>query len=328
MHTDSERAITGFWTTPEIEKALEKGYTIEKIYEVWHFENHSTDLWKDYIRKFMKVKLETSKFTCSEDEYREKARKFGIELEELKENPGLRFISKICLTSLWGKFGQNPKVKHSEYIDNEKDFYRIVLDDKIEQIALCFLNDNMVYANYERKNEFLRRSNTTNIFVACFTSAWARLRLYDMLDKLDKNVCYCDTDSVVYIENEETKAIVEQFIGDGLGDWTDELGGQHMEFWCCAQAKDYGYILSNGNQAGKVKGFKVTAETEEKMTNEERIKLIKGAVGSVDINYEQFSIKHCEIYTKRMIKQWSFKFDKRMIRKVSEDDIDTIPYGY
>jgi len=36
---------------------------------------------------------------------------------------------------LWGKFGQNPKVKHSEYIDNERDFYRVILDDKIEQIS-------------------------------------------------------------------------------------------------------------------------------------------------------------------------------------------------
>jgi len=73
-----------------------------------------------------------------------------------------------------------------------------------------------------------------------------------MLEKLDKNVCYCDTDSVVYIENEQTKPIVDQYIGDGLGKWTDELGGNYMNFWCWAQAKDYGYILNNGKQAGKV----------------------------------------------------------------------------
>ena len=63
-------------------------------------------------------------------------------------------------------------------------------------------------------------------------------------------------------------------IGDSLRVWTDELGGNHMDFCCCAQAKDYGYILNNGKQAGKVKGFKVNAETEENMTNEKTIKLI------------------------------------------------------
>ena len=149
----------------------------------------------------------------------------------------------------------------------------------------------MIYASYERKDEFLRISYNTNIYIACFTSSWARLRLYNMLERLDKNVCYCDTDSVVYIENEQTKAIVDPQIGDSLGEWTDELNGHHMEFWCSAQAKDYGYILSNGKQVGKVKGFRVNAETEEKMTNEQRINLIKGAFNHVAINYDQFIIK-------------------------------------
>ena len=298
-HSDSERVITVLWTTAEMEKALEKGYKIIRIYDVWHFKQSSTDLWKGYVRKFLKIKLESSKFTCSEEEYREKARKFGIKLDELKENPGLRHIAKICLNSLWGKFGQNPKVKHSEYIDNERDFYKVILNDKIEQISLSFLNDSMVYANYETKNEFLKVNYNTNIYIACFTSSWARLRLYNMLEKLDKNVCYCDTNSVVYIESEQTKEIVDKYVGDGLGDWTDESENNHMEFWCAAQAKDYGYLLNNGNSKGKVKGFKVTGETEEKMTNEQRIKLIKGAIDPVDVNYDQFKIENCTIFTKK-----------------------------
>jgi len=85
-----------------------------------------------------------------------------FEIDELKENSGLRFISKICLNSLWGKFRQNPKVKNSEYIDNERNFYKIILNDKIEQISLSFLNDAMVYANYETKNEFLKVDYNTN----------------------------------------------------------------------------------------------------------------------------------------------------------------------
>jgi len=83
-----------------------------------------------------------------------------------------------------GKFGQNPKVKHSGYIENERDFYRVILHDKIEQISLSFLNENMVYASYETRDEFLKVSYNTNIYIACFTSSWARLRLYDMLEKL------------------------------------------------------------------------------------------------------------------------------------------------
>ena len=149
-----------------------------------------------------------------------------------------------------------------------------------------------------------------------------------MLERLDTDVCYCDTDSVVYIETERTKALVQKHLGDSLGEWSDELGGRHMDFWCCAQAKDYGYILDNGKQVGKVKGFRVNAETEEKMTNEARVNLIRGINSQVDINYDQFVIKNNEIFTKHLVKQWSFKFDKRVIRKVSDHEIDTIPYGF
>ncbi len=101
-----------------------------------------------------------------------------------------------------------------------------------------------------------------------------------------------------------------------------------MDFWCCAQAKDYGYIFNNGKQAGKVKGFRVTAETEEKMTNEQRIQLIKGSIDHVDINYSQFFIKNSEIATKSMVKQWAFKFDKRMIRRASDNEINSLPYRF
>jgi len=58
-----------------------------------------------------------------------------------------------------------------------------------------------------------------------------------------------------------------------------------MEFWCCAQAKDYGYILNDGKHAGKVKGFRFNAETEKKMTNDQRVNLIKGAINNVDVIY-------------------------------------------
>jgi len=328
LHSDEERSITGFWCTNEIDKALEKGYIIQDIYEVLHFENTSTELWKGYIRKFLKIKMEASKFDCSEEEYREKARKLGIALGVLEYNPGLRFIAKICLNSLWGKFGQVPKHRQNEYIDTEADFYRIVLDDKIESLSLSFLNDAMVYASYEIKNEFVRQNYNTNIYIACFTTSWARLRLYDMIDRLGRNVCYMDTDSVVYIEDDSTQYIAEKYTGDSLGEWTDELEGKHIELWACAQSKDYGYILNDGTYKGKVKGFRVTADTEEKMTHEARVNLITGAISKVEINYFQFNIERSKIFTKQMAKQWSFQFDKRMVRVISENEIDTLPYGF
>ena len=59
-HNDEERALLGTWTTDEISKAVEKGYLIKEIYEVWHFKEKSNNLFKEYVKDFMKIKLGTS----------------------------------------------------------------------------------------------------------------------------------------------------------------------------------------------------------------------------------------------------------------------------
>ena len=61
FHTDEKRCLIGTWATDEVNKAIEKGYVIQKVYEVWHFEKKSDNLLKGYVKDFLKIKLETSK---------------------------------------------------------------------------------------------------------------------------------------------------------------------------------------------------------------------------------------------------------------------------
>lgn len=50
-HSEAERMLRGTWCTPELQKAVEKGYTILKIHEVWHFteQDRCTGLFADYV---------------------------------------------------------------------------------------------------------------------------------------------------------------------------------------------------------------------------------------------------------------------------------------
>ena len=59
-HTDAKRSFIGTWTTDEVNKAIEKGYQVLRTYEVWHFDKSTDALFKGYIRRFMKIKLESS----------------------------------------------------------------------------------------------------------------------------------------------------------------------------------------------------------------------------------------------------------------------------
>lgn len=118
-HTPEERTLRGTWCTPEIQKAVEKGYRVVKIYEVWHFgpRQRREGLFRQYVNNFLKLKQEASGWPSWTDteakkeqyisEYQERE---GITLEytNIKKNPGKKATAKLMLNSFWGKFGEKP----------------------------------------------------------------------------------------------------------------------------------------------------------------------------------------------------------------------------
>ncbi|GBM93101.1 hypothetical protein AVEN_267172-1 [Araneus ventricosus] len=175
-HTDDERSFIGTWTTPEVKLAIQKGYQILNIYEVWNFNTRSDTLFKDFVKMFLKIKLETddkwSENFKTEEEYRRYVKKkLDIELGEIKKNPGMRFIAKICLNSLWGKFGQRKNMSQTEYVNELEDFYRIILNDNIKDLNMMFMNDDCVEMNYKMKDAYVKDNFNTNIYIAAFTTS-------------------------------------------------------------------------------------------------------------------------------------------------------------
>ncbi len=59
-HSLDERALEGTWCTPELAKALAKGYVIAEVREVHHFERFKTGMFEDYVNTFLKRKQEAS----------------------------------------------------------------------------------------------------------------------------------------------------------------------------------------------------------------------------------------------------------------------------
>ncbi|XP_048729914.2 uncharacterized protein LOC125647269 [Ostrea edulis] len=57
-HSDSERSLTGTWVTTELHKALELGYHLDRIHEVWRLEKTSQGVFRSYIDTFLKIKQE------------------------------------------------------------------------------------------------------------------------------------------------------------------------------------------------------------------------------------------------------------------------------
>ena len=111
---DERRALVGTWCSPEIEKAVQTGYTILKVYEVYHWSETSqwnpdtgeTGLFSEYVDCFLRLKQQAQGFPdwCETEEQKfryiaDYCQKEGVYLtyEEIIKNPGLRALAKLCL---------------------------------------------------------------------------------------------------------------------------------------------------------------------------------------------------------------------------------------
>jgi hypothetical protein len=98
------------FSSVELKYALQHGYKI-KIHSALEF-NKYTGLMKDYVEFFLKIKIENNKHYTEEEcnKINESHHKLGftfeIKSENTRKNPGMKQLAKICLNSLWGKFGQ------------------------------------------------------------------------------------------------------------------------------------------------------------------------------------------------------------------------------
>ena len=335
-HSDEDRCFIGTWCTNEIEKALEKGYKINKIYEVWHYKESSENLFKGYVRKFMKIKMESSPMSFGVDcKYKDEnefkqiiKKKLDIDLGKIKSNPGMRAIAKLCLNSLWGKFGQKTNMMKTEYVTTSSAFYKILLDDSIDGLNIQFINEEMAQMTYNLKDQFVDNSNSTNIVIAAFTTSHARLKLYGILDKLDNQILGFDTDSAWYIEKPGGKTIET---GDMLGELTDELDGDHIVEWCGSGPKSYSYITSNDKMVTKVKGFTLNYENSQYINMSSMRALINRQKKCITIVNEQMITRNSktkQVENKYQEKDFRLVYDKRSMYKDKQNNIDTYPWGY
>ena len=118
-------------------KAVEKGYQILKIDEVWHFptEQRKTGLFANYVNQWLKVKQESAGYPrwCDTEEkkkeYVEEYRNHeGISLNPdlIAKNPGRKATAKLMLNSFWGKFGENLNKPTTLAITSPADLFAAV----------------------------------------------------------------------------------------------------------------------------------------------------------------------------------------------------------
>ena len=88
----------------------------------------------------------------------------------------------------------------TEFIDNPADLYAILNSDDIDLSTLreVEINEKLMQLHYKCNDKYVQNNYNTNVFIATFTTSWARIRLYEALDYLGEQVLYYDIDSVIF----------------------------------------------------------------------------------------------------------------------------------
>ena len=355
--SDEERVIVGTWCSPELDMAVKKGYCILKIYEVYHWKETTQynphtgqgGLFAPYINTFLKYKQEASGWpdwcqTLSDKEryvqQYEAHEKIHLDKENIEKNPGLRSLAKLCLNSFWGKFGENLRKPQTAFIhDNEAEkFIQMVTSPDKEVTNFHIVADDIIQVEWKDKKESQDEDLKTNIFLATFTTCWARLELYKVLDKLGRRVLYFDTDSIIYVSR---PGQYDPPLGDYLGELTSELGcgdvgckdntcdGEHwITELISGGPKNYAYCTNNDHTTCKVRGFTLNHKNAQ-LVNFNTIKelIVDSAMEFITItnpskiSREKYGQK---IYNRPENKDYRMVYTKRVLL----EDLDTLPYGY
>jgi len=244
----------------ELSKVRDLGYKVQYIYEVWHFKETCEGLFRDYVNTWLKIKQEASGWPPWPQYLRDYFEHEGIQLEynNIKKNPGLRTLAKMMLNSMWGKFGQRLNKTQLQEFDDPKAFHNFLDTSTLDVCHVSVMNDQMIEVLYQYQKEDIPVSPNLNIFVACFTTCWARLRLYEALQLLGERVLYYDTDSVIYLEEPGQPSPV---LGDYLGEFTTELDNDdYIVEFVSGGPKNYGYKTKKGHVECKVRGFRLNSE--------------------------------------------------------------------
>lgn len=341
-----DRQFTGTWVSDELKKAVELGYTITAVYEIWQYKmtqydpiNKTGGIFADYINTFFAQKTQASGYPpeCVTEQDKdwyisEFERIEGIKLDKdsIQFNPGLRIVTKLANNSLWGKFAQSPNKQQTEIVSSPSRLFELLHSKEIEVNSILPVNDQVLYVVWCFKLEAISPSRSTNVVIAAFTTAHARLKLFEYLHFLGSRALYFDTDSVIYLSK---PGMTDLSVGSMLGELTDELAdkgvGTYITRFVSGGPKFYAfeYVKPDGSldYVCKVKGIRLNYKTKQKINFYSIRNMIIGEIENIVI--DSTNIRRTAFHD--VITQHESKICKPVYAKRRFIGLDkSYPYGF
>ncbi|KAK3911148.1 putative DNA polymerase [Frankliniella fusca] len=350
-HTPEDRKFTDTWCVPELKLAVQKGYVIMSVHEVYQYPGtkqynpltQEDGLLSGYIRCFMALKMQASGWPadCTTDELKaqfikDTLKHDGVDLDpsKMEKNPALRTLSKLMCNAFWGKFGEKTLRPKTELIFQNEKLISMMADPKITITGLLPLSDECIQVKWEPISDTEESLPTSSLILAAFTTCLGRLQLYHYLDQVNERALYCDTDSVAYISRPGEPDIPT---GTHLGDLTDQVEEDHgpgsfITEFVAGGPKNYAFKVAVGGDLSnikvciKVRGISINASCDELVTFDNLKAMVMGSRDkiTVPIPHQIARLPTWQIVTRASHKNWKPVNIKR--RRV--DVANTVPHGF
>ena len=125
-----------------------------------------------------------------------------------------------------------------KHVQDPREYFDLLTSDKIIVTSVNFVSEDMIEMRFRYKEEFVEESGRTNVVIAAYTTAQARLKLYSYLDFLGTRALYADKDSVVFTTSPGES---RPTLGDYLGDLPDEVSDNRITEFVTGGPKNYAY---------------------------------------------------------------------------------------
>lgn len=168
---------------------------------------------------------------------------YGMKENAKKKSPDY-LLAKLAMNSLYGKFGQNPRLfKETRIIEYKKLLPSFEINGEIWNVVEIISSNQCIVQKQAELKPFL------NVAISASITGTQRAYLFESLWKAN-GVCYCDTDSIIC---DEMKGV--EIHPSKLGAWDIEaecnvfwLGGKKL--YCCFD--DKGKIIKYASKGARL----------------------------------------------------------------------------
>ena len=194
------------------------------------------------------------------------------------------------------------------------------------------ITEDILKIQYQKCDEYVQDRPHSSVVIGAFTTTYARLKLYSLLDMLQERLLYCDTDSVIFISK---PGLPEPQLGRFVGELTDEIKSEFGSEWnvtrfCSAGPKNYSFELFNpqtNQYQYKIKVKEICLNfASSQVINFDTMKAAVFDNYKTRVDQVQFRVSPTlDVITKPTLKTYQLVFDKRQIQHPS---FETLPFGF